>query len=120
MVTVWETAVHLAVACGVFYGVFCAVLFPAGCLGWDLGLNESVSEGFLTYSSLTTSEQYFCMFFMSDEKRKEQDSNEASCTFRKDSLSRTVSLQTLANAPATPPPPHPLPTPMPLFVKIDS
>ena len=36
---VWETAVHLAVAGGVFYGVFCAVLFPAGCLGWDLGLN---------------------------------------------------------------------------------
>ena len=36
---VWETAVHLAVACGVFYGVFCVVLFPAGCLGWDLGLN---------------------------------------------------------------------------------
>ena len=34
------TAVHLAVACGVFYGgVFCAALFPAGCLGWDLGLN---------------------------------------------------------------------------------
>ena len=24
---------------GVFYGVFFAVLFPAGCLGWDLGLN---------------------------------------------------------------------------------
>ena len=23
----------------VSYGVFCAVLFPAGCLGWDLGLN---------------------------------------------------------------------------------
>ena len=36
---VWETVVHLAVACGVFYGVFYAVLFPAGCLGWDLGLN---------------------------------------------------------------------------------
>ena len=35
----WETAVHLAVAGGVFCGVFCAVLFPAGCLGWDLGLN---------------------------------------------------------------------------------
>ena len=35
----WEKAVHLAVAGGVFYGVFCAVLFPAGCLGWDLGLN---------------------------------------------------------------------------------
>ena len=36
---VWEIAVHLAVARGVFYGVFGAVLFPAGCLGWDLGLN---------------------------------------------------------------------------------
>ena len=35
---VWETAVHLAVACGVFYGVFCAVI-SAGCLGWDLGLD---------------------------------------------------------------------------------
>ena len=35
-------------------------------------------------------------------------------------LSRTVKLQTLANALATPPPPTPLPTPMPLFVKIDS
>ena len=30
---VWETAVHLAVAGGVFYGVFCAVLFPTRCLG---------------------------------------------------------------------------------------
>ena len=29
----------VAVTCGVIYGVFCAVLFPAGCLGWDLGLN---------------------------------------------------------------------------------
>ena len=35
----WEAAVHLAVAGGVFHGVFCAVLFPAGCLGWDLGLD---------------------------------------------------------------------------------
>ena len=34
-----ETGVNLAVACGVFYGVFGAILFPAGCLGWDLGLN---------------------------------------------------------------------------------
>ena len=25
----------------------CAVLFPARCLGWDLGLNWSVSEGCL-------------------------------------------------------------------------
>ena len=29
----WETAVHLAVAGGVFDGVFCAVLFPTRCLG---------------------------------------------------------------------------------------
>ena len=47
---VWETAVHLAVAGGVFDGVFCAVLFPLDVLDeiWDL--IESVSEGFLTYS----------------------------------------------------------------------
>ena len=31
--------------------LFCP--FPAGCLGWDLGLNESVSEGFLTYSCIS-------------------------------------------------------------------
>ena len=30
---VWETAVHLAVAGGVFAGIFCAVLFPTRCLG---------------------------------------------------------------------------------------
>ena len=29
---------------------FCAVLFPMRCLGWDLDLIESVSEGFLSYS----------------------------------------------------------------------
>ena len=29
----WEAAVRLAVAGGVFDDVFCAVLFPAGCLG---------------------------------------------------------------------------------------
>ena len=29
----WEIAVHLAVACGVYDGVFCAVLFPTRCLG---------------------------------------------------------------------------------------
>ena len=29
----WETAVHLAVAGGVFDGVFCAVLFPTRCDG---------------------------------------------------------------------------------------
>ena len=30
---VWEIAVHLAVAGGVFDGVFCVVLFPTRCLG---------------------------------------------------------------------------------------
>ena len=30
---------HLAVAGGVFDGVFCAVLFPTRCLGLELGLN---------------------------------------------------------------------------------
>ena len=34
----YNRIVHLAVACGIFYGVFCAGPFPAGCLGWDLGL----------------------------------------------------------------------------------
>ena len=29
---VWETTAHLAVAGGVFDGVFCAVLFPTRCL----------------------------------------------------------------------------------------
>ena len=33
IVIVWETAVHLAVAGGVFDGVFCVVLFPTRCLG---------------------------------------------------------------------------------------
>ena len=47
---VWETAVHLAVACGVFYGVFCAVHFPLDVLDGIRDLIESVSEGFLTYS----------------------------------------------------------------------
>ena len=39
-------------SCGVFDGVFCAVLFPLDVLDeiWDL--IESVSEGFLTYSCL--------------------------------------------------------------------
>ena len=41
---------YLAVAGGVFAGVFCAVLFPLDVLDeiWDV--IESVSEGFLTYS----------------------------------------------------------------------
>ena len=39
------TAVHLAVAGGVFDGVFCAVIFPTGCLGGNWDLIESVSEG---------------------------------------------------------------------------
>ena len=51
MATVWETAVHLAVAGGVFDGVFlCCPFFPLDVLDeiWDL--IQSVSEGFLTYS----------------------------------------------------------------------
>ena len=35
-------------------------------------------------TTLTTSEQYFRMVFISDEKQKVQDSKEASNTFRKD------------------------------------
>ena len=48
---VWETAVYLAVAGGVFDGVFlCCSYFPLDVLDeiWDV--IESVSEGFLTYS----------------------------------------------------------------------
>ena len=48
---VWETAVHLAVAGGVFDGVFFVLsFFPQDVLDeiWDL--IESVSEGFLIYS----------------------------------------------------------------------
>ena len=48
---VWETAVHLAVAGGVFDGVFlCCPFFPLDVLDeiWDL--IEPVSEGFPTYS----------------------------------------------------------------------
>ena len=37
---------HLAVACGVFYGIFCAVLFPLDVLDGIWDLIESVSEGF--------------------------------------------------------------------------
>ena len=41
-----------SVACGVFYGVFCAVLFfPLDVLDGVWVLIKSVSEGFLTYSS---------------------------------------------------------------------
>ena len=36
---VWEIAVHLAVAGNVFEGLFLCCLFPARCLGLDLGLN---------------------------------------------------------------------------------
>ena len=53
---VWETAVHLAVAGGVFDGVFlCCSFFPLDVSHkiWDV--IESVSEGFLTYSCNTKS-----------------------------------------------------------------
>ena len=53
MATVWQTAVHLAVAGGVFDGVFCAVLYPLHEI-WDV--IESVYEGFLTYFASSTRE----------------------------------------------------------------
>ena len=46
------------VAGGVFYGVFCAVLFPLDVLGGIWDLIESVSEGFLTYSCLYLANLY--------------------------------------------------------------
>ena len=47
----WETAVHLAVAGGVFDGVFlCCPFFQLDVLDETWDLIESVSEGFLTYS----------------------------------------------------------------------
>ena len=47
----WEIAVHLAVAGGVYYGVFFVLsFFPRDDLDEILGLIESVSEGFSTYS----------------------------------------------------------------------
>ena len=48
---VWEIAVHLAVACGVYGGVFlCCLFFPRDVLNEILNLIESVSEGFPSYS----------------------------------------------------------------------
>ena len=43
----WEIAVHLAVAGGVYYG---GSVFPQDVLGEILDVIESVSEGFPTYS----------------------------------------------------------------------
>ena len=46
-------AVHLAVACGVYGGVFFVLcFFPLGDLDEILNLIESGSEGFPSYSSL--------------------------------------------------------------------
>ena len=51
MTPVWEIAVHLVVAGGVYDGVFlCCLFFPRGVLDEILDLIESVSEGFPTYS----------------------------------------------------------------------
>ena len=50
---VWEIAVHLAVACDVYDGVFlCCPFSPRDVLDEILNLIESVSEGFPTYSSV--------------------------------------------------------------------
>ena len=49
----WEVAVHLAVGGGVYGRVFlCCPFFPRVVLDGILDLNESVPEGFLTYSHL--------------------------------------------------------------------
>ena len=46
----WEIAVHLAVACEVFDGVFFVLsLFPRDVLDKTMDLIESVSEGFTIY-----------------------------------------------------------------------
>ena len=49
-------AVHLAVACGVYGGVFFVLsFFPRGVFDEILNLIESVSEGFPSYSYLDAS-----------------------------------------------------------------
>ena len=46
----WEIAVHLAVAGGVYDAVFlCCAFFPRNVLDEILDVIESVSEGFPTY-----------------------------------------------------------------------
>ena len=48
---VWEIAVHLALACDVYGGVFFVLsFFLRGVLDEILNLIESVSEGFPSYS----------------------------------------------------------------------
>ena len=56
---VWEIAVHLAVAGDIIYGVFCAVLFPTRCFGWDLGLNLISFWGFSYLLFYTIYQIYF-------------------------------------------------------------
>ena len=46
---VWEIAVHLAVACDVYDGLFVLFFFPRGVLDEILNLIESVSDGFPSY-----------------------------------------------------------------------
>ena len=48
----WEIAVHLAVACDVYDGVFLCCSFARGVLDEILNLIESVSEGFPSYFKL--------------------------------------------------------------------
>ena len=53
---VWETAVHLAVAGGVFDGVFlCCSFFPLDVLDESWDLIESVSKGLFTCFSIFSS-----------------------------------------------------------------
>ena len=59
----WEIAVHLAVAGGVYDGVFlCCPFFPRDVLDEILNLTESVSEGFLTYSYSADYHRFFLGF----------------------------------------------------------
>ena len=56
----WEIAVYLAVAGGVYDGVFLCCLFPTRCLGWDLGLNW-VSFGGFAYIHLNELIKISCL-----------------------------------------------------------
>ena len=67
----WEIAVHLAVACDVYDGVFFVLFFPRGVLDEILNLIESVSEGFpsyffieITYKLAKANVQSFLLLFI--------------------------------------------------------
>ena len=62
----WKIAVHLAVAGGVYDGVFlCCPVFPRDVLDQILDLIESLSESFPTYSLININEagQTCCLIY---------------------------------------------------------